>query len=78
MITLPELSLRAVRRIITNAGADRISNKAVEKTRDLAEKFIVEVTRRALIFMEHANRRTLKEEDILNAIKLMFTSMTFL
>jgi len=72
---MSSISLRAVRRLMVVAGAERISDDAVKRLRDFAEKFIIEVTRRALIFMEHANRRTLREEDIVNAIRIMFSGL---
>jgi len=74
---LPELSLRAIRRLMSMAGADRISKKAVLRVREITEKIIMEITRRALIFMEHAHRRTLREDDIINAFRLMFSALSF-
>lgn len=67
---MPEISLASIRRIIKKAGADRISQEAVEYLREIAEKYIFNIAKTAVELAEHAKRKTLLKEDILRAIRI--------
>lgn len=58
------LPLKTIRRIMKEAGADKVSKGAVTLAAKFAEEHIRDLTGKALIFMEHANRKTLLEKDV--------------
>jgi len=53
-----------VERIIRNAGAERVSEKAVEELKDALEDLGEEISADAMGVADHAGRNTVKAEDI--------------
>jgi histone H3/H4 len=53
-----------VERILRNAGAERVSKDAVEELRNALENLGEEISRDAIKMADHANRNTVKKEDI--------------
>ena len=53
-----------VERILRNAGAERVSKDAVEELRNALEDLGEEISRDAIKMADHAERNTVKKEDI--------------
>jgi histone H3/H4 len=53
-----------IERIIRKAGAERVSKEAVEELRDAVEDLGSEVSADAVQMADHAERNTVKEEDV--------------
>ncbi|MHA2273040.1 MAG: histone family protein [Candidatus Hodarchaeales archaeon] len=70
-MTLPEIPLGAIDRLMRKAGVQRISLTATESLRDALEQISVQVAEKALECAKHSGRVTLGEEDILLALKLL-------
>ena len=64
-----EIPLSPINRILRTAGAQRVSNEAILTLRDFVEKIALEVAKESIEACKHANRVTVKKEDITYAIK---------
>ncbi|MFB6114755.1 MAG: histone family protein [Candidatus Nanohalobium sp.] len=53
-----------IERIIRNAGAERVSEDAVEELRRAVEEAGDEIASDAVDLADHANRNTVKKEDV--------------
>lgn len=58
-----------IERIIRKAGAERVSQDAVEELRDAIEDVGEEVARDAVEMANHADRKTVKASDVEMATK---------
>jgi len=65
---MANLPLAAVKRVMTQAGAERISDDAVKQMTAVAEQFITETTQGALKLTNAAKRKTLVESDITDSM----------
>lgn len=66
---MAELPIAPVTRLVRNAGAERVSEDASEALVQLLEKYGEKVARKAVSLAKHAGRKTVKAEDILQAIE---------
>jgi len=57
-----------VERIIRNAGADRVSEDAVEELKGAIEDLAAELAEDASEMADHAERNTVKKEDVEMAV----------
>ena len=64
-----DLQLAPMHRIIKNAGAERVSDDAAKELRIVLEDVGLKIAQDALDFTKHANRKTVKAEDIKIAAK---------
>ena len=68
-MTKTELSLAAMERLLQQAGAERVSEDAKEALRDVLEDYAKEIGKKAEEYAKHANRKTVRSEDIILARK---------
>ena len=59
----------AIRRIARRGGVKRISNSIYEETRIVLKNFLDGVIRDAIVYTEHARRKTVIAMDIIYALK---------
>lgn len=58
------LPLAAMEKILKRAGADRVGEDAKAALRDLLEEHAMKIGSAAASYSRHANRKTVKAEDI--------------
>ncbi len=63
------IPLAAMERIITRAGAERVSEDAKEELRNICTDLANRYGERAIKFAEHAGRKTIKDEDVKLAVR---------
>ncbi|CAB9524764.1 Histone H4 [Seminavis robusta] len=63
------ISKPAIRRLARRAGCKRVSGLIYEETRGVLKYFLERVIRDSIVYMEHAQRRTLAAKDVLYALK---------
>jgi len=63
------LSDNSIRKILKKAGVLRTSKNAIKEIRLLTEDYIKKIIRRAIKNVEYSGRKTLKKEDIQQALK---------
>jgi len=59
----------SIKKIMKKAGAARISKNATKKLKDLAEDYTLIIARKAVKNAEYSGRKSVKIEDIEEAIK---------
>jgi histone H3/H4 len=64
-----EMPIAPVKRVIRNAGAERVSDDAAEALRDYLEEHGTDIAQEARRFAHHADRKTVREEDIRAALE---------
>ena len=64
---MAELPLAPLKRILKNAGAERVSDNAVEALRDEVEDRAHGMAQKARDYAHHANRKTVQREDVVAA-----------
>jgi len=63
------LPIAPVTRLMRNAGAERVSEDASQELAELLEDYGEKIGRKAVSLAKHAGRKTVKVEDILQAIE---------
>lgn len=63
------IPLATMERILKNAGAERVSDKAKAAMKSVLEEIADDIAQQAIKFSMHAGRRTIKAEDIKLAAK---------
>ena len=63
------LPLAAMEKILKEAGAERVSDKAKAALKDVVEEAAEEIAVQAVKFAVHAGRKTVKAGDIKLAVK---------
>lgn len=58
------IPLAAMEKVLKDAGADRVSDKAKEALKEVIEDKADELAKQAVSYAMHAGRKTVKEEDI--------------
>lgn len=61
---MAELPLAPLKRILKKAGAERVSDDAVEALRDEVEDRAHNMAEKARDYANHANRKTVQKEDV--------------
>ncbi len=63
------IPLAAMERILKQAGAERVSDKAKTAMKEVVEEIVEKISKDAIRYAEHAGRKTVKSEDIKLAVK---------
>jgi histone H4 len=63
------ITKNAIRRLARRGGVKRISGLIYEETRGVLRSFLEDIVRDAVVFMDHANRKTVTTLDIVYALK---------
>jgi len=66
---MAELPIAPVTRLVRNAGAERVSEDASQELVRLLEEYGEKIAKKAVSLAKHAGRKTVKAEDVLQAIE---------
>jgi histone H3/H4 len=65
---MAELPIAPVTRIMKNAGAERVSEEASQELVRLLEDYGEKIAKKAIALAKHAGRKTVKVEDVVEAV----------
>jgi len=68
VIEMAEIPTAPVTRLMRNAGAERVSEDASQALVEVLEEYGETVARKAVSLAKHAGRKTVKAEDVLEAV----------
>ncbi|MFH0832935.1 MAG: histone family protein [Candidatus Aenigmatarchaeota archaeon] len=63
------LPLLPFERIAKKVGVKRVSKDALEELRDIVEEYSMDIAEKAVRLSRHADRRTVKEDDVEFVVK---------
>lgn len=63
MLTMP-ITRVAAKRILKEAGAERVGDDAAEELAEIVNKYAYSVAKKAVNLSAHAKRKTIKKSDI--------------
>ena len=63
------ISNRAIRRLARRGGVKRISELIYEETKSILKSYLEKVLKDAIIYTEHAKRKTVTSLDVIYALK---------
>ena len=66
---MPKLSLAAMSKLMKESGAQRVSDSAKKKLREILESKAIELTNDAIKFAKYKGRSTIQGEDIEKALR---------
>jgi len=68
VMKMAELPIAPITRLVRNAGAERVSEEASKALVEILEEKAEEIARKAVNLAKHAGRKTVKKEDIIEAV----------
>ena len=68
---VPEIPLAPLDRIMHRAGAERVSEDAVELLRDIVESVAYEIAQKSVDAAKHAGRKTVTADDVKLVVRLL-------
>ena len=66
---MADLYLLGIRRLAKKGGVNKISRDALEFLRDITEKIVIEISKRASESSKIKNKKIVEKEDIKEALK---------
>lgn len=68
VIEMAEIPTAPVTRLMRNAGAERVSEDASQALVEVLEEYGEKVAAKSVALAKHAGRKTVKAEDVLEAV----------
>ena len=72
----PELALSAMYRMLKKSGAHRVSDESAAELRSVVEAIASEIAIMAVKASEHANRRTVRADDVKFAYRTLMPDLS--
>ena len=66
---ISRISKPAIKRLARKGGVVRIGSSVYDTTRQILKDFLEDIIRTAILFKEHARRRTITVQDVVHAAK---------
>lgn len=67
--TIQGITKPAIRRLARRGGVKRVSGLVYEETRTVLRTFLEDIIRDAMIYTDHARRKTVTAMDVVSALK---------
>jgi len=69
VMKMAELPIAPITRLVRKAGAERVSEEASVALVEILEEKAEEIAKKAVGLAKHAGRKTVKKEDIIEAVE---------